>query len=106
MGLKKLLMKYFVVIEIKKSARIDLKETYEYTRKDSEYYASKTIIEIQKHIYNLRFFPYSGRKIPEINQQNFLEIIYKNFRIMYKIESKYKISILRIYHSSQNFKLN
>lgn len=99
-------MKYFVTIEIKESARINLKEIYEYIRKDSEYYASKTIIEIKKHIYNLRFFPYSGRKIPEINQQNFLEIIYKNFRIMYKVESKHKISILRIYHSSRNFKLN
>ena len=99
-------MKYFVTIEIKESAKIDLKEIYEYIRKDSEYYASKTIIEIKKHIYNLRFFPYSGRKIPEINQQNFLEIIYKKYRIMYKIESKYKISILRIYHSSRNFKLN
>jgi len=99
-------MKYFVTIKIQRSAKNDLKEIYQYIRKDSEYYASKTIIEIKKHIYNLRFFPYSGRKIPEINQQNFLEIIYKNFRIMYKIESKYKISILRIYHSSRNFKLN
>ena len=99
-------MKYFVTIEIKESVRNDLKEVYEYIRKDSEYYANKTIIKIKKHILNLRFFPYSGRKIPEINQQNFLEIIYKHFRIMYKIESKYKISILRIYHSSRNFKLN
>jgi len=99
-------MKYFVTIKIQRSAKNDLKEIYQYIRKDSEYYASKTIIEIKKHIYNLRFFPYSGRKIPDINQQNFLEIIYKNVRIMYKIESKYKISILRIYHSSRNFKLN
>lgn len=99
-------MKYFVAIEIKESAKTDLKQIYEYIRKDSEYYASKTIIEIKKHIYNLRFFPYSGRKTPEINQENFLEIIYKHFRIMYKIESKYRISILRIYHSSRNFKLN
>ena len=96
-------MKYYVKIEIKESAKRELKEIYEYIQKDSLYYASKTINQIKKHIYNLKIFPYSGRKIPEINQPNFLEIIYKNFRIMYKIESKNKISILRIFHSSRNF---
>lgn len=96
-------MKYLVVIKIKKSAKMNLKEIYEYIRKDSEYYATKTINEIKERIYNLRFFPYAGRKIPEINQENFLELIYKNFRIMYKIDSVNKISILRIFHSSRNF---
>ena len=98
-------MKYFVVIKIKKSAKRDLKEIYEYIRRDSEYYADKTINDIKKYIDNLKFFPYTGRKIPEINQENFLEIIYKKFRIMYKIESVNKISIIRIFHSSRKFQI-
>jgi addiction module RelE/StbE family toxin len=98
-------MKCYIVIKIKKSAKRDLKEIYEYIRKDSEYYANKTINKIEEYINNLKFFPYSGRKIPEINQENFLEIIYKKYRIMYKIESVNKISILRIFHSSRNFQI-
>lgn len=99
-------MKYFATIEIKESARKDLQEIYEYIRKDSDYYAVKTINQIQKYINNIKLFPYSGRKIPEINQDNFLEIIYKNFRIMYKIESRNRISILRIFHSSRKFQID
>lgn len=99
-------MKYFATIEIKESARKDLLEIYEYIRKDSDYYAVKTINQIQKYINNIKLFPYSGRKIPEINQENFLEIIYKNFRIMYKIESLHRVSILRIFHSSRKFQID
>lgn len=99
-------MKYFATIEIKEYARKDLLEIYEYIRKDSDYYAVKTINQIQKCINNIKLFLYSGRKIPEINQDNFLEIIYKNFRIMYKIESRNRISILRIFHSSRKFQIN
>ena len=99
-------MKYFATIEIKESAKKDLVEIYEYIRKDSDYYAVKTINQIQKYINNIKLFPYSGRKIPEINQENFLEIIYKKFRIMYKIESTYRVSILRIFHSSRKFQID
>lgn len=99
-------MKYFATIEIKESARKDLLEIYEYIRKDSDYYAVKTINQIQKYINNIKLFPYSGRKIPEINQENFLEIIYKNFRIMYKIELLHRVSILRIFHSSRKFQID
>lgn len=84
-------------------AQKDLKEIYNYISQDSIYYAKKTIREIKERIANLQFFPYSGRKIPEINQKNFLEIIYKHYRIMYKIVSNNKILILRIFHSSRKF---
>ena len=99
-------MKYFATIEIKESARKDLLEIYEHIRKDSDYYAVKTINQIQKYINNIKLFPYSGRKILEINQENFLEIIYKKFRIMYKIESSHRVSILRIFHSSRKFQID
>ena len=65
----------------------------------------KLLMRLENEFIILDFFPYTGRKIPEINQENFLEIIYKKYRIMYRIESVYKISILRIFHSSRNFQI-
>ena len=68
------LMKYLVVIKIKESAKKDLKEIYEYIRKDSEYYATKTMKDIKERIYNLRFFPYIGRK----NSRNKSRKLFRN----------------------------
>lgn len=52
--------------------------------------------------YRLEQFPYYGRKILELNQENYREIIYGNYRAMYKIEEK-QISVITIRNSSQLF---
>ena len=49
-------------------------------------------------------FPLIGRVIPEIGNENFREIIYGNYRIMYKLVTKERIDLLTIFHSSRNFK--
>ena len=41
-----------------------------------------------------------GRKIPEFNDEKRRELIYKSYRIMYKIESN-TILIRRIWHSAR-----
>ena len=45
-------------------------------------------------------FPYIGRKIPEYNNENFRELIYKSYRILYKINSN--IYILNVFHCSRD----
>lgn len=80
-----------------KTADNDLMQIYNYIYEDSIYYAVKTINEITELTENIKIFPYMGRKIPEINQGNIRELIYKSYRIMYKIESN-QIIIHRIWH--------
>ena len=89
-----------VNIKLRLDAKEDLKEIYEYISSDSVYYANKKIEEIIEKTKYLSMFPYMGRKIPEFNNVNFRELIYKSYRIFYKVNSN--IYILKIFHHSRN----
>ena len=82
------------------SARIDLIQIYSYIYQDSVYYSIKTINNIIDLVDNLKFLPYMGRKIPELNNEKRREIIYKSYRIMYEVESNV-ILIRRIWHTKR-----
>ena len=83
------------------NATNDLTQIYNYIYKDSIYYSIKTINDIVDLVNHLEYSPYMGRKIPEFNEENKRELIYKSYRIMYKIESNI-IAIHRIWHSARN----
>lgn len=82
------------------SARIDLIQIYSYIYQDSVYYSIKTINNIIDLVDNLKYLPYMGRKIPELNNEKRREIIYKSYRIMYEVESNV-ILIRRIWHTKR-----
>lgn len=44
--------------------------------------------------------PKSGRVVPEIGDEQFRELIYGNYRILYRIEKK-QVSILTVRHGKQ-----
>ena len=88
-------------INIEIEAKADLKQIQEYISKDSIYYANKTINEIINKTEYLLMFPYMGRKIPEFDNTNFRELIYKSYRILYKVNSN--IYILNVFHHSRDF---
>ena len=90
-----------VNINIEIDARTDLKQIQEYISRDSIYYANKTINEIINKTEYLLMFPYMGRKIPEFNKVNFRELIYKSYRIFYKVNSN--VYVLKIFHHSRDF---
>lgn len=81
-------------------ARKDLIEIYNYISEDSVYYAIKTINKIVKKAELLYNFPYMGRKIEELSKGDYRELIYKSYKIIYKIDSS-KIYIHRIWHSAR-----
>lgn len=84
----------------KQEAEDELESIKLYISKDSIYYANKTANEIIDKTVNLSIFPYMGRKIPEYNNPNLREIIYKSYRILYKVNSN--IYILNIFHHARN----
>ena len=86
-----------VNINIEIEAKADLKQIQEYI----SYYANKTINEIINKTEYLLMFPYMGRKIPEFDNTNFRELIYKSYRILYKVNSN--IYILNVFHHSRDF---
>ncbi|MFC7391453.1 type II toxin-antitoxin system RelE/ParE family toxin [Scopulibacillus cellulosilyticus] len=85
---------------------IDLEEISEFIGQESDKYASNIVIQIIKLAEVIASFPLSGRIVPEINNMNVPEKLYKNYRIIYRISNDHRVDILRIYHQSQRLKNN
>jgi toxin ParE1/3/4 len=93
-----------VQINWTEQAVFDLKDIKFYISKDSKYYAQKTIAHIRFRTQILKTFPKSGRIIPEIEVENYRELIEGNYRILYKIVNETRIDILSIFHSARSLK--
>lgn len=86
-------------IVIEKLAKQELMQIKWYIEQDSEFYANKTVKEINKRIDNLLLFPEMGKVINE--KQNIRQIIYKSYKILYRFNSE-NIYILHIIHHSRD----
>lgn len=79
----------------------DLENIRDYIAKDSGYYAAIFIEKIITAIEKTATFPLIGRMVPECNNKNIREVIYQNYRIIYKISNKV-IFILTVIHGGRN----
>jgi toxin ParE1/3/4 len=75
-------------------------EIAEYIARDKPLAAEKWVETIFSKVETLTSTPELGRIVPEIRNSQFREIIYGNYRIIYRIE-KNQISILTIRHGMQ-----
>jgi len=70
-------------------------EIADYIAQDKPSAAEKWIDTVFSKVEQLKSSPEIGRILPEINDSQFRELIYGNYRIIYRIETK-QISILTI----------
>ena len=89
-----------VKIEWLELAKNDLIQIYNYIYQDSIYYSIKTVNDIINLTNYLEASPYMGRKVPEYNRNTERELIYKSYRIIYRVEFE-RIFIRRIWHSAR-----
>ena len=75
-------------------------EIAEYIAQDKLSAAAKWIDTVFSKVEQLKSTPEIGRLVPEIRNNQFRELIYGNYRIIYRIEKK-QISILTIRHGKQ-----
>ncbi|MCF8130356.1 MAG: type II toxin-antitoxin system RelE/ParE family toxin [Deltaproteobacteria bacterium] len=75
-------------------------EIAEYIAQDKPSAAEKWIDTVFTKVDTLKAAPKTGRTVPEIQNSQFRELIYGNYRIIYRIEKK-QISILTIRHGMQ-----
>jgi len=75
-------------------------EIAEYITIDNPSAAIVWIDKIFEKVDLLKVSPEMGREVPEISRKEIREIIFSNYRIIYRIE-KTKISILTIHHGKQ-----
>ena len=85
-----------------KSAKLDLKDIYEFIALDSKRYARFQVEKIQKRTIILKEGTIIGKKVFEINDENVRELFEGDFRIIYRIISKYEIHILLIQHGARD----
>lgn len=71
-----------------------------YIAQDDTAAAENWVNAVFAKVERLKSFPESGRVVPEISNQNFRELIYGNYRIIYRIEKK-QVSVLTIRHGKQ-----
>jgi len=86
------------------SAKYDLKLIIQYIGVDSISVAKKIFLEIKDECNELYYMPTRKRVVPELQNigiTKYREIIYKRWRIVFKIE-KSDISVLIVADSSRN----
>ena len=88
-------------IEWTEPAVLDLTGIRDYIRKDSEYYATRFVERVIEAAEILNKHPKIGRRVPESEDRNIRELLFQNYRIMYRTESK-RILILAIIHGSRD----
>jgi prevent-host-death family protein len=80
-------------------------EVADYIAQDKPSAAEKWIDTVFSKVEQLKSSPEIGRIVPEINDSQFRELIYGDYRIIYRIETK-QISILTIRHGRQILPIN
>ena len=75
-----------------------------YISRDSVRYAQLVAERIVEAVDRLTIFPQSGRIVPEVGDETIREVIFGNYRIVYRI-SDVGIEILTVFHASRLFRL-
>ena len=83
-------------------ASSNLQAIHDYIAKDSKTYAARFIKSLIKATAKLEQMPRCGRIVPELESYGFREVIFQNYRIVYRVvESSENIEILAVMHSSR-----
>jgi plasmid stabilization system protein ParE len=79
----------------------DLKNIYEFIACDSKIYAKNQVVKIKEKTQLLKLQPKLGRIVPELMNENIRELIFGNYRIIYRFINVYNLDIITIFHSSR-----
>lgn len=90
------------------SAVLNLEGIKNYIALDSHYYAVELTEKIISAVEKLNAFPRLGREVPEIKKEDIREIIYGNYRIIYRLDAEvlYIIAVIHCARDLDRLKLN
>ena len=89
-----------VRIEWNERALNDLNEIYDYIARDSKNYANLFVKKLYESTQKLKNFPNIGRIVPEVDNPHIREILFQNYRIIYRNKIEF-VEVLTIIHSSR-----
>ncbi|HOI24435.1 MAG TPA: type II toxin-antitoxin system RelE/ParE family toxin [Caldisericia bacterium] len=82
------------------SAIADLIAIKDYIKRDSEFFAQRFVESIFEQVEHLVMFPKIGRRVTETDNENIREILFQNYRIIYKLNNE-QIFVLAIIHQAK-----
>ena len=88
-------------VEWTEEAMGDLHEIALYIEKDSHVYASSVVTRILDVTNRLKLYPYSGRVVPEENDETVRECFVYSYREMYEIVDN-RVLVLAVIHGKRN----
>jgi toxin ParE1/3/4 len=83
-------------------AQAALDAIYDYIHSDAPIYAERFVGQIIEAVDRLGDFPFSGRVVPEAARDDIREVIFHNYRIIYRVVSAERIDILTVLHASRD----
>lgn len=75
-------------------------EIADYIAQDDPLAADRWVRSVFDRVKQIKNFSKSGRYVPEINRKDIRELIYGNYRIIYRVETKV-VSVLTVRHFKQ-----
>lgn len=81
-----------------------VEEIADYIAEDNVEAARIFLIDIFAAVGRLRSFPQSGRAVPEVNRSDIREILFKKYRVVYRV-ARQQVSILTVRHGKQRLPL-
>lgn len=81
----------------------DLTAIKDYIAQGSEYYADEFIQRILNTVQTLETYPELGRMIPEVEDPTARELIFQNYRILYRLKHD-RIDIAAVIHGRRDIR--
>ena len=82
------------------SALTSLAELCDYISRDSEHYAKLFAQRVFSATETLTLFPESGRVVPEYDRRDVRELLFQNYRIVYRIKGD-EVQIAAVVHGAR-----
>ncbi|MEI6757306.1 MAG: type II toxin-antitoxin system RelE/ParE family toxin [Chlorobium sp.] len=89
-----------MIIEFSERAVFQIEEIVRFIAADKPAAARKWAEAVQQSVMKLEDFPYIGRIVPEFVDESVRELLYGEYRIIYKIDEKLsRVVITSLYHA-------
>ena len=84
-------------------ARGDLAAIREFVSRDSAHYADIVVARLIAAVDRIARFPESGRVVPEFADASLREVIWRPYRIVYRLVGPDRIHIVTVHHEARRF---
>jgi plasmid stabilization system protein ParE len=82
----------------------DVEAIRQYIERDSTHHADLVVQSLVEAVGRLEEFPRSGRVVPEFNRSDLREIVWGNYRVVYRLREAV-VEVLTVYHSARILRL-